>query len=241
MTEGIYELEPGDNARLEPLGKYVAGRGMDSASRSIFDVLYEAGEPLDRQTIGDRTFDRASSAAQYHARRAMARQRQPRIPRTHESRSLVRNVPLRDDWRSWVNRLILEMARRGTLLRDEEGRYRPNPDKPPRAARVDGGVYPYTREAWLETTAEERTVGEVHTMKMQVERFLGGRSRDELLLVLEVFVDDLAGFGKDKRRPLDPRTVRAQLRWLLERPTTDESRAWLLNELARRIFDLSPR
>ena len=102
---------------------------------------------------------------------------------------------------------------------------------------VDGTTYPYTREAWLETTQQERTTGEIHTMTMEVERFLGGRGRDELLLVLEVFVDDLTGFGKEKRRPLDPRTVRSQLRWLLERPTTDESRAWLLHELTRRIYE----
>jgi hypothetical protein len=123
------------------------------------------------------------------------------------------------------------------LLIDDQGRYYPNPDKPPMAERVDGSIYRYSREAWLETTQLERTTGEVHTMSMEIERYLGGRSRDELLLVLEILVDDFAGFGKEKRRPLDPRTARAQFRWLLERPTTDESRAWLLHELTRRIYE----
>lgn len=52
-----------------------------------------------------------------------------------------------------------------------------------------------------------------------------------------LFVDAMAGFGKEKPRPLNPRAVRSQLRWLLERPTTDESRAWLLHELTRRIYE----
>jgi len=131
---------------------------------------------------------------------------------------------------------LRDARNRHVLIRDEQGRYIPNLDKPPTAAHVDGSIYLYTREAWLETTAEARATGEIHTMTMEVERYLGGRSRDELLLVLELLVDDLAGFGKDKPRPVNPRTIRSQLRWLLERPTTDESCAWLLHELTRRIY-----
>ena len=83
------------------------------------------------------------------------------------------------------------------LVRDEFSRYAPNPAKPPKAMHVDGTIYHYTREAWQETTQQERTTGEIHTMTMEVERYLGDRSRDELLIVLEIFVDDLAGFGKE--------------------------------------------
>jgi hypothetical protein len=122
------------------------------------------------------------------------------------------------------------------LLVDDQGRYYPNPEKAPFAERVDGSTYRYSRQAWLETTQEARTTGEIHTMGLEVERYLGGRDRDELLIVLEVLVDNLAGYGR-RKRPIDPRRIRGQLRWLLERPTTDESRAWLLHELTRRIYE----
>jgi hypothetical protein len=148
-----------------------------------------------------------------------------------------RGLDPRQVWDRRIKKLLGKRVLSGTLLIDEDRHYSPNPEKPPRAERVDGSVYPYTRQAWLETTQRERTVGEVHTMTMQVERFLGGRSRDELIVVLEELIGVLGGFGKDKPRPLNPRTVRSQLRWLLERPTTDESRAWLLHELTRRIYE----
>jgi hypothetical protein len=219
---------------------------MSTTSQSIFDVLYEAGEPLDVDTIIARTWERATSGARGYAMRSLlAKQASDRRYWSNKGERLGPPNPDRgsesvnpaEAWRFTINRLLSKRRGNRTLLLDEHDRYYPNPAKPPRAERVDGSTYRYTREAWLETTQQARTTGEVHTMEMEVERFLGRRSRDELLLVLEVFVDDLAGFGKDKRRPLDPRTVRAQLRWLLERPTTDESRAWLLHELTRRIYE----
>jgi hypothetical protein len=220
-----------------------AGGGMSSTAQSIFDVLYEAGEPLDADAIAARTWDRSTSAAQGYALRKARDQyesnrrwysRTVREPKTEGVR--LSRTP-REVWTSRIRKLLGQRRLNGTLLGDEQGRYSPNPEKPPIAERVDGSTYRYSREAWLETTQAARTTGEVHTMAMEVERYLGGRSRDELLMTLELFVDEQAGFGKDKRRPLDPRTIRKQLRWLLERPTTDESRAWLLHELIRRIYE----
>jgi hypothetical protein len=240
-----HTLEPGEDAGLEPLGRY-RSNGMSSTMRNIFDVLYEAGEPLSPETIAQRTYERASGASQFHARRAVLRERTRQRATQHLSIAeggSKRERSVAAEWPMWIKKLLRDARTRHVLVRDENGRYSPNPAKPPRAMHVDGTIYAYTREAWLETTQEARTTGEIHTMTMEVERFLGGRSRDELLLVLEVFVDDLSGFtrgkGKGKRRPLDPRTVRSQLRWLLERPTTDESRAWLLHELVRRIYETS--
>jgi hypothetical protein len=219
---------------------------MGSTAQSIFDVLYEAGEPLDADTIVTRTWERATSGARGYAMRAVLAKRASNRKSMDRKRGVV--DLLKDDqeihntltaaeaWPLLIRKILGQRRWNGTLLVDDQGRFFPNPDKPPLAERVDGSTYRYSREAWLETTAEARATGEIHTMTMEVERFLGGRSRDELLLVLEVFLDELAGFGKEKRRPLDPRTVRSQLRWLLERPTTDESRAWLLHELVRRIY-----
>ena len=238
--------EPWLRAVAEPGHRPKRRKGMSATAQSIYDVLYEAGEPLDADTIVARTWERSTSAAQGHAlrkareqrvteRRTAARKRGEDLPSTEEISA--RDVSPRQAWARRIGNLLRWRVKQGTLLRDERGCYSPNPEHVPQAERVDGSTYPYSRKAWLETTQAARTTGEVHTMTMEVERYLGGRSRDELLLVLEVFVDGLAGFGKDKRRPLDPRTVRSQLRWLLERPTTDESRAWLLHELTRRIYE----
>jgi hypothetical protein len=218
---------------------------MSSTSQNIFDVLYEAGEPLEVDAIIARTWERATSGARGYAMRNLLAQREAN--ERYYARQGRQKRETSDDngglalspaeaWSWQIRRNLGKRRRNKTLLVDEQGRYFPNPDKPPLAERVDGSTYRYSREAWLETTQAARTTGEIHTMTMEVERFLGGRDRDELLLVLEVFVGDLAGFGRG-RRPLDPRTVRAQLRWLLERPTTDESRAWLLHELVRRIYE----
>jgi hypothetical protein len=219
---------------------------MGSTAQSVFDVLYEAGEPLDADTIITRTWERATSGARGYAMRSLLAKRAANreywrkkkglalLNDAHESES---ELTAAEAWPLQIRKILGQRRWNKTLLVDEQGRYSPNPDKPPVAERVDGSTYRYSREAWLETTAEARATGEIHTMTMEVERYLGGRSQDELLLVLELLVDDLAGFGKDKPRPLNPRTIRSQLRWLLERPTTDESRAWLLHELTRRIYE----
>lgn len=222
------------------------GGGMGSTAQSIFDVLYEAGEPLDADTIIARTWERATSGARGYAMRALLAKRaaderyharQGRQKRDSSNADEGIALTAEGAWASLIRNQFGKRRWNGTLLVDEQGRWSPNPEKPPLAERVDGSTYRYSREAWLETTREARAIGEIHTMTMEVERYLGRRSRDELLLVLEVLVDDLAGFGKEKRRPLNPRTIRKHLRWLLERPTTDDSRAWLLHELIRRIYE----
>lgn len=232
-------FEPGSNTGLEPLGRY-RSVGMSATMQSIFDVLFEAGEPLSPETIAQRTYERASGASQFHARRAVVREyaRKRVVPHLAIADGVSnRQMSIAKAWPMWIKKLLRDGRTRRVLLKDENGRYAPNPAKPPRALHVDGTVYPYTRQAWLETTQRERAVGEVHTMTMQAERFLSRYSRDELLQVLEELIDVLSGFGKDKPRPINPRTVRSQNRWLLERPTTDESRAWLLHEITRRIYE----
>lgn len=242
MNSEEYGLEPGEEvAGLEPLGPYKAGRGMSGTMRLVFDVLYEADEPLSPEAIAARTYERASGASRFHARRAIIRQQARSRVRMNQNiyrdrASAAIDISPSEAWPRWIKRLLRDARLRNVLVRDEHGRYAPNPEKAPEAARVDGSRYRYTRQAWLETTQQERTIGEVHTMTMEVQRLLGSRSRDELLSILDVLVDELAGFGKDKPRPLSPRAVKSQLRWLLERPTTDESRAWLLHELTRRIY-----
>ena len=54
--------QPGEDAGLGSLGRYRGG-GMSTTMQNVFDVLYEAGEPLNPETIAQRTYERASGAA----------------------------------------------------------------------------------------------------------------------------------------------------------------------------------
>lgn len=249
MTDDVL-FQPGEeDSGLEPLGKYRAGRGMDTTMRSVFDVLYEAGEPLDLDTIAERTFARASGAAQGHARRVMLRQRESnrksdakkRGTVTRERAGFARDMSLEDAWRGWIQRLLSDSKRWGRLSRDEGGRYRPNPEKPPKAARADGTIFSYTREAWEESTARDRAVGEVQTMRMETNR-LADLSRAELEHAIELAVrtfEKQTG-GPPPRSKNAARALRVRIGWLLDRPTTDAGRAWLLNELVRRAYGSPP-
>jgi hypothetical protein len=212
---------------------------MFTTSRNIYDVLYEAGEPLDAETIAARTWDRATSAAQGHAMRAIQAERETHIRSKAKKRGErdIAHIPLpvtpRDAWGRWMRRLLKDRKWSTTLLLTDDGKYYPNPEKPPVAERPDGTKFHYTREAWIAESQTDRVIAETHTMGMEADRLLGQLSREELLETLELFVVDLAG----GHHPIHPRTLRKRLRWLLERPTTDESRAWLLHELTRRIYE----
>jgi hypothetical protein len=47
-------------------------------------------------------------------------------------------------------------------------------------------------------------------------------------------------FAPEPGEHTDTRTLRARLKWLLGRPTTDAGRAWLLRELVRRAYGDPP-
>jgi hypothetical protein len=238
--------EPGvqEGAGLEPLGRYRAG-GMSTSMRAIFDVLYEEDRPLTSDEIAERTFERATGAAKGHARRVIMRQRQrdrrrySPVGRMASDRGIT-EPPLELSWRLWTVHLLTNAVRRGSVLRSAE-EYEPNPEKPPRAKRPDGTYFSYTREASLRENAAGRAVDQVQSMRMEADRLLGPLTQDELLIALEQLVLGFSGFKRGKRgdraRPVDPRTIRTRLRFLLERPTTDEARAWLLHELVRRIYE----
>ena len=248
VTDNVIPFQPGEeDAGLEPLGKYRPGRGMDPTTRLIFDVLYEADVPLDPDTIAERTYARASGAAQGHARRAMIRQRESnrrsdakrRGATTRETTSLSRDMTLEEAWQGWTKRILAGLRRWGRVIRDEEGRYRPNPDRPPRAMRADGTVYPYTRQAWEETTAHERAVGEIQTMRMEADRLLGSLDPETLRFALQLAARDF-DVGELTRGKNAARNLRYRIGWLLQRPTTDAGRAWLLHELVRRAYGPLP-
>lgn len=244
----VIRFQPGEDSGLEPLGKYRAGRGISSTTKDVFDVLFEADEPLDVDTIATRTFARASGAAQGHARRVILRERESARRRRRRSDPSYRErrghaeLSLEEAWRPWIARLVQGARRWGSLLRDENDLYRPNPDKPPRIARADGSTYRYTREAWAATTAQDRAVGDVATMRMEAERLLRGLDKRELEHAISLAVN---AFARETRseQPLAKnaaRALRVRIGWLLARPTTDASRAWLLHELVRRAYGSPP-
>lgn len=242
------ELEPpcGENTKLEPLGVYRASRGISSAMKAVFDVLYDANEPLDLDTIVDRTFNRVVPAVHYHARRALIRERErgrryseaPRRAVASGTANIARDrrkatsgggteVSLKDAWRWYLARTMRFAARRPGSLRREDGRYSPNPLKPPMVMQPDGRRVKYTREVWAHTSERDRAIGDIQVMRMEIDRVLEsadlGRLDDHLMTALRKFA------GRNR-----------SLRWIVERPTTDAAKAWLLGEFIRRRYGSPP-
>jgi hypothetical protein len=229
MTEA-YELEA-DTVALEPLAKPRGSRGISAAMRAVFDVLYEADMPLDIDTIAERTFELVHPAVRYHARRAYVRRRRLR----HGANGVTLEVA----WRGHLGYIVGKAAVRGVLIRTGEQRrrhYAPNPARPPSVQQPDGSLIAYTRDAWTWMSESHRTIGDIQTMRMEAERLLGGLSKQELETVIELAILAFTGNTRHSRRPVDPRPLRVRLDWLLKRPTTDASRAWLLHELVHRTY-----
>jgi hypothetical protein len=202
--------------------------------RVVFDVLYEAGRPLTVDEIADRAYERVHPAVLYQAKRAYERDRarERTSLRKHDSE---RDVDERRAWRQWLAQLLRNGVRRQIVLRegspyDSGQRYSPNPAKAPRVERTDGTVGLYTRDMWLEIIAHERAAGEIQAMSMEASRVLGPMDRDTLRQAVALAARTLVD------NPIDERSLRGKLRWLIERPSTDEGRAWLLTELVRRAY-----
>lgn len=241
MTE-IHELDGdgGDVVPLEPLtNRAGSGRhGISSIMRAAFNVLYEANEPLTVDEIARRSYDVVNPAARYHAKRAYIRMLEADRRRTASRRvglvtsntSPTGGVSLEHAWRQNMRKLLSNGVRIGTLLRDGD-RYAPNPCKPPSLELVDGTRVRYTRDAWRNVASADRAVGDIKAMEMELERVLGGLDIDELRQAVGL-VNQTYGAGN----VVDPRTLRAKLRWLIDRPSTDAGRAWLLTELIRRAY-----
>ena len=243
----VHQLRPGDDehAGLEPLGRRRGARGIGTPLRAVFDVLYEVDEPLDLDTLAERTFDRVDAPAHYHARRAYVRHReaQRRAPSSTWTGTSSRpqqnldEIPLEYAWRGFLSHTVFGATRREVLLRDEEGRFAPNPLKPPRVQRPDGRVVPYTREQALGLGALEQAIGDVMAMRTELDRLLRDLTAGELRQTVELAA---ARFAPESHERTDPRVLRSRLRWLLGRPTTDAGRAWLLGELVRRAYGEPP-
>jgi hypothetical protein len=241
----VYEFRPGgQNAGLDPLGRYRAGHGIDSSMRAVFDVLYEAGEPLDIDTLAERTYERVDAPSHYHARRAYVRKLERDRRRQQDLRSGTYgpsekpHVPdMRHAWRQHLQILLKQATRRGVLLRHDGPVFEPNPAKPPRVQQPDGRVRLYTREQALGLSALEQEIGDVSAMRSELNRLLTGLTEGELRQAVELAA---VAFAPNPSERTDPRVLRSRLRWLLSRPTTDAGRAWLLGELVRRAYGQPP-
>jgi hypothetical protein len=229
-------LEPGDeDTGLEPFEHYPPHQGINSAMKAILDVLYEAGEPLDFDTIAERTYEEVSGAARYHAQRRHLRDiarnraydtRTGRFPARGKA-STTRGGSLRASWRWYIVKLVTDGARYGTLVRSGEHgqrRFTPNHLKAPRVMLEDGSLIPYTREAWAALGKRDQVIGEVETMRMMLDQALAGVSSEEIDAAFAAGLKRLAS-GKSKT-----------LRWLIGRPESAEAKAWLLRELVRRAY-----
>jgi len=221
---------PLEEDTLEPLDRSKGHGGISTALRTVFEVLYEAGEPLDFETIAATTWDRVPSSVQFHARRAWARQLESarrRDSQFHRPRAKLRNDPsIEASWRPWLTTLIRQASYRGALLRDGST-YRPNPDRAPFVVDADGRRRRFTRELWQVLTAEERSAGELAILPMHLRGVVPDdpAALDDLLVLAVRFWE-----GRPTRR------IKRPIRQLFELASTGSARAWLLCELARRRY-----
>jgi hypothetical protein len=248
-VSNVHQLRPGgdEDAGLEPLGRRRGARGIGAPMRAVFDALYEAGEPLDVDTLAERTFDRVDATAHYHARRVYVRNLQYKRRDNRRRRGTTSSagqgfdvtptVSLERAWRYLVARDVDLAAGRGVLIRTEGRRFAPNPAKPPRVESPGGRTVLYTREQALGLGALEQAIGDVQAMRPELNRLLGGLDAAELRQTVELAA---TAFAPRSGERTNPRVLRARLRWLLGRPTTDAGRAWLLMELVRRAYGSPP-
>jgi hypothetical protein len=224
-----------DEERLEPLDRSKGHTGISTALRTVFEVLYEAGEPLDFETIAARTESRVPSAVRFHARRAWLRQLEGARRGMRRRRDLVRfetttlkpnkDLSVEQAWRPWLTSLVRQAVKRGVLLRDGST-YRPNPDRAPTIVDGDGRRRRFTREQWQVLTAEERSAGELAILPMHLRGVVPDdpTALDDLIAVVARF------WAKQ------PVRIDRRLRQVLELASTDEARLWFINELAHRRY-----
>jgi hypothetical protein len=88
--------------------------------RAVFDVLYEADEPFDRDTVAERTFARVHRASHYHAPRAVLPGRlRPGKPRSVAGTLAPSDPSLVESWLTYIRRVMKDGARCGMLLRED--------------------------------------------------------------------------------------------------------------------------
>jgi hypothetical protein len=254
--------EPSSRSRLERTYGPPGNRGIDKTKQLIFDVLYEAGEPLTVEEIARRTFDLAPAAVKYHARRARLAHRDQARAGVRRARGLEPVLDPDDDhtmtveraWPLHVRRQCQNGLASKTLLRDEADRYKPNPAKPP-GLLVDAGVafhcgaqyppkkVPYTPENARKIAAIYNTSRQTHiAVKMNVPMFLDGLSTTELRAALVIVAREFAfsgavAPGRDLGElGVDAKELRRRIRPLYDRITDGNARAALLAEIARRAY-----
>lgn len=227
-------------------------RGIGSVTKMIFDVLYEAGEPLDRRTIAARSLEKAGPANTGHAYRAAARHRvSVRRSRGGSLKGLQKANAARD-WPAYVGIQLGDLLTQGRVLREND-LYRPNPDKPPRlmvdAERwrllgVEEGpdkLVPYTRDAWAVLTRHDEEVTRQQIMRMEMRQALGGLSRVEREAAVGIVSRGLSGIdGLTDLSALgiDASDLHRRLKPLIARASTDDAKAFLLHALVDRAYHL---
>ena len=233
-TDETFGGDGGDVVPLEPLtNRAGSGRkGIGHPMRAVFDVLYEADGALGIDEIAEQSFGHVHPAVRYHAHRWYLRKLQrDRTARLNPSRRA--EPSLRYAWTRHIVEIVQNATRRGILIR-EAGRYAPNPLKPPLVDRPDGTRVRYTRGIWAELSTADRAAGEIQAMNMEVSRVLGDLDpnalRQAVVVVARAYI----------QQRVDERSLRGRLNWLIERPSSDAGRAWLLTELVRRAYGKLP-
>ena len=195
--------------------------GTSSLVLRVYDVLYDAGEPLTRDQIVDRLVPRLDPymvgylEAWYSRQRILLAAKKHRHPQTSASEG----ADIRVVTRRWLSQVFDQRLQRkgsktaGSLIRDADGRYAPGPVAP-WTVTLDGKRLPYTPDVRQLLHAEDQLAGRSHLAKLEWSRLLadpayaGIEARAHLVVfLLRHLLTTL---------PLDERKLRARCAYLLK-------------------------
>lgn len=195
----------------------------------VYDVLYDAGEPLTRDQIVERLVPRLDPymvgylEAWYLRHKALAR--------TYVQRGRGGDVSLRTTTRKltspdlpvivhrWMGQVFDQRLQRkgsktgGSLVRDTAGRYAPGPVAP-WTVTLDGKRLPYTPDVRQLLQAEDQLAGRAHLAKLEWSRLMADPAYADLAARAHLVVFLLRHLLTTL--PLDERQLRARCAYLLK-------------------------
>jgi hypothetical protein len=223
-------------------------QGSLRTSLTVYEVLYDAGEPLTLDEIAGRLLPRLDAYAvgyleAWHLRNQ--RQQQESDKRTHPRKNVSGELPQNSSpetspslaVRAWLLRVFCRRIQGSTLQKDAQGRYAPGPTAP-RALTIAGDLVPYTPDARRELAQVEHDQGRTHLAllewthvlkRLQVET---PEARAQLLMVL------IRRFYLGKKRVLDERLASPALDAVLRLADTPAVQRAVLEEAFRGLLKI---
>jgi hypothetical protein len=232
------------------------GQGSLSISLKAMDVLYDAAQPLTKPELIERLiakldpYERSYLEAWHlhqrdrnrqSLRRANGKDSVRKAPRTLSPLNFDRTVHV---WLTQVFEQRLRAQRKGgrTLIKDEDGRYRPGP-KAPEATTADGRVVRYTPEIRETLTHEEHEEGRTYLAKLELEHVMKGLDLTTTAAKMQFFSIVLRrlllGNSPKSQLPLDERIVAPALNLIVRQADTNGIKRRVLEHLFSTLWDQS--